>query len=528
MRYYLEYILRCEEPCKMGTQGNQNNTRALSYIAGSSIRGAMISQYLNHYDLEDKQDLFKGTYFYDAYYCDGDRKLVPVPAIYYASKHDVRKAKQENQKTYNIHSCYGHDDEPAEGEQRVDTGTYAYFEGDTYYPYSVKKEGNLHITIAKPDMFRYEAISPEQNFSGVICFTDEETMKRFEAILNDATLYIGGSKGSGYGRSRIKKIHQLSFDELVESYHLPKKEVQKYFSLYALSNVLFVDEHGDLKATISNEYLEKHLGISNVKLEKAYVSTTRTASFNHTWKAGNVQQVAIKAGSYFIYSYEGEWNGAYKALEEQGIGQRKNEGFGRVLFNPDFSQSKRKAFTVSDTKEKVLDISAEDLSFLKHLKEDINESRKEKLIDEAAYRCYEKSKKPLSNSQLARLYNVLDQVLTHPLYVNNIKMSKDKINRFRDELKTDSLKSYQLRELILDNQQHRKYYDMLNELTDDHTTYTMWDLKYQESYEQFSYDRDVELKIKEKVVNKDEEQFRMKCLFLYKVLYNQMRGGSRS
>lgn len=523
MSYYLEYVLRLEEPCKMGTQGNQNNTSALSYLAGSSLRGAFITQYLKKYKDVDKQDLFRHTYFYDAYICQDDQKLIPVPSIYYASKHEMRKVKLGEKDALEVKSCYDPDLRPEEGQQRVDTSAFASFEGDTYHPYQVKKQGQLHINIEDDGMFRYEAISPDQYFNGVIVCENEATCHHMQDLLKDEIFYIGGSKGSGYGRVHIESTKISSFEDYLSSYRLKKHQNQNYFTLYALSNILFIDQYGDLKATVDPSYLEKHLGISHVKLIKAYSSTMRTASFNHTWKAGNVQQTAIKAGSYFLYSYEGNMDDSYKVLEEKGIGQRKTEGFGRVLFNVDFSQTKRLPLQLKAHTFGKIEVSKEDRKFLSNLQQSINNKRMEDLIDEAAYRCYKNSKDPLSNTQLARLYNLLDSILIGISSADeaerDLKFNEGKlrINSFKEGLKTKSKDAYRIKKLQMDNGTIKRYIEMLEELFDDNVSYNLYDTKFKELYTQL------------KITNegkKNYEKSYIKLLFLHKVLYNQMRGGS--
>ena len=79
MNNYVRYILHLEEPVKMGRQGNQSSTESLTYIAGSTLRGAFISRFISAYlsdvqtDLSSNDDtrklLFTDTYFTDAYPC---------------------------------------------------------------------------------------------------------------------------------------------------------------------------------------------------------------------------------------------------------------------------------------------------------------------------------------------------------------------------------------------------------------------------------------------------------------------------
>ena len=49
MKNYVRYKLLLEEPVKMGKQGDQSNTETLTYIVGSSVRGAFLSLHTDQY-----------------------------------------------------------------------------------------------------------------------------------------------------------------------------------------------------------------------------------------------------------------------------------------------------------------------------------------------------------------------------------------------------------------------------------------------------------------------------------------------
>lgn len=108
MYNYVKYQIYLEEPLKMGKQGNQDNEESLSYIAGSTLRGAVIGKAINTWfenyvgDLSEdplySDILFKKTKFYDAYLAHEGKSLIPVPGVYYADKHDVRRAEHESEK----------------------------------------------------------------------------------------------------------------------------------------------------------------------------------------------------------------------------------------------------------------------------------------------------------------------------------------------------------------------------------------------------------------------------------------------
>ena len=64
MYNYVKFFIYLEEPLKMGKQGNQDNAESLSYIAGSTLRGAVIGKAVNTWSEKDvyKRQLY-GRYW---------------------------------------------------------------------------------------------------------------------------------------------------------------------------------------------------------------------------------------------------------------------------------------------------------------------------------------------------------------------------------------------------------------------------------------------------------------------------------
>ena len=94
------FDLYLEEPVKMARQGSQTVTETLTYLSGSSIRGAIIGKYMenNHLDKmslsekdEERNLLLKNTKYYNAYPVENGEMLIPTPMVFYADKHALRR-----------------------------------------------------------------------------------------------------------------------------------------------------------------------------------------------------------------------------------------------------------------------------------------------------------------------------------------------------------------------------------------------------------------------------------------------------
>ena len=436
---YVSYILDAEEPVKMGDQGNQANCDALSYIAGSAIRGAVIAECVKA--AVKVEELVKNTRFYDAYIVTDDEYAAPIPFVYYADKHAIRenelRMQSDTKAELPVRTCLA--ENPKEGEQRVDVGGYGrYGEGGQLATTRVRKTANLHIKVGqtgkdKP-MYRYEAIEERQSLGGAIVCEDEDTAEMYRDLIVGKTLYLGGSKGSGYGRCHVRNVDVLTYDQFVMRYGICRKDEEGILVVYALSNLLLNDDLGAPAGEISAKKLETALGIADVSLIKSFAATGVSGGFNHTWRAGNVQRNFVKAGSVFVYTYSGTLNrDKVSDFEEAGVGMRRQDGFGRILVNPDLTREKR---VVSDKRSAYEDVvlSAEDREVLSLISREVNERRYQKAIENAALQCADKNSglvKQFSLTQTARLWQFMSELAVFGV---SDKVIKDRAGEFYDKI----------------------------------------------------------------------------------------------
>lgn len=587
---YLTFCVRLEEPVKMGTQGSQSNTRALTYLTGSSLRGAVISLFLKkkrrknpNYNIEhDKKMLFRNTRFYDAYLQvpyvpeggmsgdDGDKSetrsmipLIPVPAVYFADKHEMRSWKKKSGEPgqsglpLKVHNRMA--TKPEEGEIRVDVDKYCRLTERVVQTRGVRQTANLHIAISENTsennlMFRYEAIDKEQDFFAVIRCEDRRAAETFAEALDGEVVYLGGSRGSGYGRCRLDSCEMLDYETLMERYHtswvqrdglagatgtgtssmlngsgsarsddspeplspeddglhgsqpdVPLADQQGdsasipsgvrnssasledvpdsgvngtqgrgVLTITALSNLLLMSEDGQVMSRIEPAFLERKTGLSGVQLEKAFVTTTMTDGFNHTWKAGQVQQTAVKAGSFFRYtcdlpSDEGATRRAVerlKALEENGVGQRKTEGFGRILINLPLGQEERVNIVAQETAVEEIVLTGDERPILLNLQERIFQDRMTRILRQQA-QIYAKKTAEKANmltlTQMDRLYEQLDRIVTG-LERRTCGEAMVQLRNFRDGLTEATRGNYGKARMVLSAGVTKKMSEMLDEL----------------------------------------------------------------
>ena len=539
MKNYVRYKLLLEEPVKMGKQGDQSNTETLTYIVGSSLRGAFLSLYINKYyhgvsnldhDSSARRELFTETRFSDAWITLEGKYLFPFPAVYYADKHKLRAAEQKEESGSNakleLHCCIS--DIPLEGEVRLGRNAYCSIADNAILQGSVKREGNLHIAVGRngsdKKMFRYEAISSGQTFSGLIQCADETTADRYRELIDGKTIYLGGSKGSGYGRCRVVSAELIETAEAFSMYGLARKQQPGILTVLALSNLILLNENGEETGTIDEALLEKKLGITNVKLVKSYVGTAVTSGYNHTWKSWQIQRTAVSAGSLYVYTYDGTLTEESAAeFERAGVGERRVEGFGRVTLNPDIERGFLDKISEKPKYNNHLgELTADEVNVLKGIQKHVNNRRMKDIIEYEAFNTAEESKNGLtclSKTQKARLYNLLSDVLDKRLYPNE-NAAKERLRNFiNEDIKTGTGSVYRDRATMKIAGENHHLAEVVLLLADDKKKFRDF-CKAANEFRELCF---------EGVTLESESDFRQKCAFIKEVIYILMRKeGSRS
>lgn len=346
MNKYIQYRVKLLEPMKLSGQGSQQGTEvSRSFIQGQAIRGALIGAFCRNNpecildeEAELREKFLTGTKFYNAYIVQEERKTLPVPMIYLVSKEESRKEKD-----IQVRSSLYAEGKHLEGEAYA-RNEFGNLESDVLLRAEIRKTEQLHIQKAERKgkenkMFRYQAVERGQEFIGYIqC--KEEWAEDFKTLLEQKIFYIGGSKGSGYGKCEITYQTDYSYADFVKQLPVKRSDDSKKLVIYALSDLILLNEYGMVTNQIDSSCLERILGIKQVTLQKSYCDTSITFGYNQKTRTHAVQQTAVQAGSIFVYQYEGEIAEENRMLlEEQGVGLRREEGYGQIYVNPELNQN---------------------------------------------------------------------------------------------------------------------------------------------------------------------------------------------
>lgn len=344
MKYYKIRFENLEPLCISNDNICQSGqTDCLKYIPGTTIRGHFINKLAKTEEAFEKIkfSLFSNKVcFWNAYPFDRDEVLIPSPKGFY-----------EDKKSTGIIENVLIDGNFNEGMKRASLGVFSKIVNNTVSYYQIETNSNMKIKIADKDqkVFRSKYIEPGYIFESYIvldseALTEDEIEffdKQIEDTYSDSFVWLGNGKSQGFGKCKVnlKKCDHISFEK-----KLPKNGVTQYIYMLLLSDTTMRDENGEYSG-LNCEELGKHLGVDNLKIEQCSTSVVTIHGYNQKLGSMTPTVPMYEKGSVFKLSFDGEISiTKMKNVFSLGIGERKNEGFGRVLFlDKEYERIERKS-----------------------------------------------------------------------------------------------------------------------------------------------------------------------------------------
>lgn len=199
---------------------------------------------------------------------------------------------------------------------------------------------------------------------------DEELVSQFTTFMEEVSLSgaaagmvrIGTGRSRGLGKvtlahhemetmqgrldscdSRLQALHK-ALDKRLREADLPERK-PFYFALTLHSPSIVYDKYMRCRGTIDGNTLAELVGdddfpASTFTLLYQCASTQRVMGWNELWGMPKTAEYAIETGSVFLFecnqALDDSLLKALFRLEEQGIGRRRSEGFGRVCLSDPF------------------------------------------------------------------------------------------------------------------------------------------------------------------------------------------------
>ena len=224
----------------------------------------------------------------------------------------------------------------------------------------VKTERNYHHARAKDrrkgralendgTVFKYEAIQAYQTFQGAVLGSEDDLRKLKEEWLDGLdSIKLGRSRSAQYGMATFEwmvdvpqKLDELSneWDGFAKPRNAQSDMISslgKYLIITTLSPLLSVNLHGHPDVQFPKYELAERLKVAPKDLEllSSYTRTELVGGYHTHLTLPKQQLPAIAAGSVFVFKGKQDFDeGRLLQLEQDGMGLRKGEGYGRIAVN---------------------------------------------------------------------------------------------------------------------------------------------------------------------------------------------------
>lgn len=192
-------------------------------------------------------------------------------------------------------------------------------------------------------LYGYTVLNAGQYFVGeLICFGEEawNRLQEMTGISEGAPLIwrMGKARRRGYGKvtawlercdDRPLVWVQLSLEERIQDPSQP-------ITMTLLTDTIILNSWGQQVLGCTPDWLEEALGLGPVEILEAFARVRNVDGFNAYLGLPRWRDMALTAGSvvrFKLNSPPKNWREQLQKLEIEGVGVRRNEGFGRVAFN---------------------------------------------------------------------------------------------------------------------------------------------------------------------------------------------------
>lgn len=326
----IRYLLHTDSPVMMTdlSHSKDNSYETREYIPGSAIRGLVVGNLAKEnpdWFAEHRTELLSDAIrFLDA--IPTAEKKAALPAI---------KGFYEN-KDESVFETVMKDGSFTPGLKRAKLGGFCAIEGDTLKFWRTATDGVTRILRGKDKvektMFQTRYISKGQTFEGYIEL-DDPRMSRMIGSALPKTLWIGADRYDGFGKCTMVSCEAVNQPAWREAYGYQKQEeLTREIYLLAISPFTMMNAVGD-PCGLSTESLAEMLGVGNVEISVCSTSTSEYGAYNRAWKSRAATVRMYDRGSIFKLCCDTAPNlEKLQKLENKGIGARRAEGFGQILF----------------------------------------------------------------------------------------------------------------------------------------------------------------------------------------------------
>lgn len=326
------------------SRSHANGFASRDYIPGTAVRGMVLSdlaQQQPEWFEEHKVELLTGTCFLDAVPCPADWKPLPPLMGFYGEK--------------------GKDDltsvltDDVAGKKRVNLGTCCQPDGEVLHSWRGETGGAMRIARQNDQRkdalpFQVQYLEKGQSFTGYILLGDTELAPNVAKVLS-GDVWLGADRHSGFGRCHVAECTALEQPDWMDYSYGSQDEIGQELYLLTVTPLGLVNQWGE-PCGLSGELLSKKLGVP-VTITACSTSLREFSGFNRTWQCRLQHQRMYDRGSIFrLYCETSPSREAVEQLQRGGLGVRRAEGYGQILFlRPELYGRMKKKADVQEKKQ---------------------------------------------------------------------------------------------------------------------------------------------------------------------------------
>ena len=339
------------------SQGNHYGTRG--YLPGAALRGfvmgALSASDPDWFAAHKTELLSDSVRFLDAVPVHDGVVGIPSPRCFYEDKsdnHDEHGSGNKNESGNGgkeiISVLTGSGDIP-HGYKRAKLSAFCRLEGGTLHSWKADVGGVTRINRAAmsgaaeesdKNLFSVQAINggqefenSGQEFEGYFFADNPELSGKISACLG-GTVWLGADRYAGFGKCTVLSMKAEEVPSWVSDYGFREGDViPDTLYLLAVSPLSMLDGNG-APCGIDEAKLAGKLGVASVRVDGCAAALTEFGGYNRTWGCRMACASMYERGSVFRLRFDGGVPAfdALRRVETEGLGIRRAEGLGQVLF----------------------------------------------------------------------------------------------------------------------------------------------------------------------------------------------------
>lgn len=338
---------------------SEGANKTLDFIPGSNFLGVVAGSLYKDksISMSDKRRLFHSgdVRFGDAHPANGNHRTLRMPACLYFEK----GAEEEGRKHY-VHHCIkdSSSEELRKIQLKQERGGFADFLNSPAVRLKVKTDFSIKSAYDRVlrrskdmQMFGYQSMGKGMTYF----FTIEiaEDLKVFSdkivQALTEGTVRVGRSRSAQYGLIKITKCNE-DFEEVSSTIETLKKD--DLLIIYAESRLIFLNEENIATFQPTEKYLTGNPQ-DKILWDKCQIRTFQYAPYNYQRRCFDTDRCGIEKGSVIVIKVSDTTD---LSKLPSHLGYYKNEGFGKVIYNPVFLKTQgdngELSYTIHPLKEK--------------------------------------------------------------------------------------------------------------------------------------------------------------------------------